>query len=131
MYLFTRKHTGCIAAAFGAACALALLPTPGFARIADETRSVAVHYSDLNLNTEAGASALYSRLVIAARNACDDPATIVDINQMRTIEECRKDALADAVYRVDSPLVTQAFEKRYPGQLFAASPARAAPAGAI
>ena len=129
MYLATSKHTGCIAAAFGAACALVLLPTPGFARIADDTRSVAVHYSDLNLNTEAGASALYSRLVRAARNVCGDEVEVVDINQVKDIDECRKATLADAVYNVDRPLLTQVYEDRHPGQLFAASPARHAPAG--
>jgi UrcA family protein len=127
MYLSIRKHTDCIAAALGAACALALLPTPGFAREAD-TRSVMVHYSDLNLNTEAGAAALYSRLVRAARNVCEDPAEVVAIGQMQDIDKCRKETLADAVDSVDRPLLTEVYEEHHPGELYAALPAPCAPA---
>ena len=127
MYRSIRKHTDSIAAALGAACSLALLPTPGFARAVDETRSVTVHYSDLNLDTEAGATALYGRLVGAARNVCGDEVSVIDINQLRDIEQCRKQTLAEAVYDVDRPLVTAAYEDRHPGKLFAALPVRRAP----
>jgi hypothetical protein len=62
---------------------------------------------------------------------CGDEVEVVDINQVRDIDACRKETLADAVYNVDHPLVTQAYESHHPGQLFATAPARHAPAGAI
>ena len=129
MYRSIRKHSDCIAAALGVACALAVLPVPGFALDTDDTRSVTIHFSDLNLDTPSGASALYSRLVRAARDVCGDPVSVIDLSQMRSIEQCRTDTLANAVVCVDRPMLTSVYDSLHPDQLLAGLPTRSGPVG--
>lgn len=68
------------------------------------TRTVTVNYRDLNLATIEGATALYSRLKGAARSVCDQPNTALDDH--RAWQACYKAAMADAVAKVNSPLLT-------------------------
>jgi UrcA family protein len=127
MYRSIRKHSDRIAATLGVACALALLPVPGFALDTDDTRSVTIRYSDLDLDTPSGASALYSRLVRAARDVCGDPVSVIDISQMRSIQSCRKDTLANAVVCIDHPMLTAVYDSLHPDQLLAGLPTRSGP----
>lgn len=72
------------------------------AQRAPEVPSVAVNYGDLNLDTPAGVSTLYSRLRAAARKACD-------VREARPLAEaveahsCYRQALGAAVENVKSP----------------------------
>jgi len=68
------------------------------------TRSVTVNYRDLNLSTIEGATALYTRLKGAARTVCDQPNTGLDDH--RAWQACYKAAMADAVAKVNSPLLS-------------------------
>jgi UrcA family protein len=67
-------------------------------------RSVTVNYRDLNLSTIAGATALYQRLQGAARSVCDGPAT--GVHAYQEWRSCYQAAIADAVAKVNSPLLT-------------------------
>ena len=72
------------------------------------TRSVTVNYRDLNLSTIEGATTLYERLKGAARRVCDEPTSGLD--QHRAYQACYRAAIADAVTKVNNPLLTKVFE---------------------
>ena len=67
-------------------------------------RSVSVNYRDLNLSTIHGAITLYERLKDAAQTVCDRPLTGVAAYQ--EWRSCYDAAMADAVAKVNSPLLT-------------------------
>jgi UrcA family protein len=68
------------------------------------TRQVTVNYHDLNLATIQGATALYTRLRGAARNVCDQPAA--GLHAHRAWQACYRAAMAQAVARINSPLLS-------------------------
>ena len=65
---------------------------------------VKVNYSDLNMNTLAGANTLYGRIRGAARFACGEQGRRWE--EIRHWNNCYKEAVADAVASVNSPLLT-------------------------
>jgi UrcA family protein len=67
----------------------------------DGVRTVAVHYGDLNLQSDAGNAALFGRLRQAAERVCgtDDSRNLSVRNAVR---ECKRDAVARAVEQVGS-----------------------------
>ena len=66
--------------------------------------SVSVNYRDLNLSTIQDAITLYERLKGAARTVCDGPMTgVVAYQEWRS---CYDAAIADAVAKVNNPLLT-------------------------
>jgi UrcA family protein len=67
-------------------------------------RTVSVNYRDLNLSTIEGAITLYERLKGAARTVCDGPMTGVAAYQ--EWRSCYDAAIADAVSKVNNPLLT-------------------------
>ena len=64
-----------------------------------------VGYGDLDLKSNAGAATLYSRIRSAAREVCE-PLDDVMIKLLRAKYDCRADAVARAVAKVDSPALT-------------------------
>jgi UrcA family protein len=67
-------------------------------------RSETVSYRDLDLSTIEGATALYLRIKHAANHVCDEPeASVAQYQQWRS---CYRAAIADAVAKVNSPLLT-------------------------
>jgi UrcA family protein len=72
------------------------------------TRSITVNYRDLNLSTIEGATALYQRLKGAAHRVCDEPTSGLD--EHRAYQACYRAAIADAVAKVNSPLLTKVFD---------------------
>jgi len=93
-----------------AACLLPLAATSS-ARASSETdrlASVAVNYSDLNLATQEGASALYRRIVAAARVVCPNP-DIRDLGAVAATRACREQAVAHAVETVRNPLLAAVY----------------------
>jgi UrcA family protein len=66
-----------------------------------EPTAVVVKYGDLNLATDTGVSALYRRIVYAARQACPDPS-VKDLIFRERVVECRKQAVARAIRQVDN-----------------------------
>jgi UrcA family protein len=64
--------------------------------------SVRVRYSDLNLSTQQGSQALYTRIVAAAAQVCQ----VDDIRNLKAVaaaRSCRAQAIAQAVHEVGSP----------------------------
>jgi UrcA family protein len=68
-------------------------------------RSVTVSFRDLNLSTIEGATALYLRIKRAANSVCDDGST-AGLAHYREWKSCYQAAIADAVAKVNSPLLT-------------------------
>ena len=68
-------------------------------------RSVTVNFRDLNLSTIEGATALYLRIRRAADTVCSDTGTrgLAAYHEWRS---CYQAAIADAVAKVNSPLLT-------------------------
>jgi UrcA family protein len=78
----------------GEACALAAPSGHGAA-------SVTVRYSDLNLSTREGASALYARISHAAHQVCDS-GDIRDLTGRAVSARCEREAVTQAVRTVHS-----------------------------
>jgi UrcA family protein len=88
--------------AVGAAC----LAATATAQIPDSNavRSVTVQYRDLDVNTPAGATALYGRIRGAARFVCGEEGRSLD--EKRQWQDCFDAALSQAVDSVHSPLLS-------------------------
>jgi UrcA family protein len=69
------------------------------------TLSKRVTFSDLNLDTQAGANALYARLRYAAGEVCE-PYEGQDLSRHRVWKTCVDQALAAAVAKINKPRVT-------------------------
>lgn len=69
------------------------------------THSITVNYRDLNLSTIQGATALYQRLTRAAHSVCDGPQA-GGVHAYQEWRSCYQAAMADAVAKVNSPLLT-------------------------
>jgi UrcA family protein len=69
----------------------------------DQTPSVTVKYSDLNLATDQGSRALYSRLVNAAERVCPVRGTPMELSQNRRREACITTAVQNAAKEVKNP----------------------------
>jgi UrcA family protein len=76
---------------------------------AAETLSETVNYSDLDIDTPAGAAALYSRLEVAARHVCRALQSPGVPFQMGV---CRQQALDGAVKNVNRPNLSALHEGR-------------------
>ena len=70
-------------------------------------RTVTVNYRDLNLATIDGAITLYQRLKGAARTVCEGPLT--GIAAYQEWRSCYDAAMADAVAKVNNPLLTAVY----------------------
>ncbi len=66
-----------------------------------EVATKTVKFADLDISTAHGAQTLYERIVVAARSVCWD-------TEARLARDCRARAIADAVSRVGSPLLSAA-----------------------
>lgn len=76
------------------------------------TVSVTVPYADLDLATEAGATALNARIAGAIKQVCDRPAAR-DLHAWGAWQKCREEAMEGAVQqlaaaRINAPLVALA-----------------------
>jgi UrcA family protein len=70
-------------------------------------QSVAVRYADADFNTAAGAAGVYRKLRFASRKVCGLGAGVTPaFNRRVAAEACFKTALADAVRRIDRPMLT-------------------------
>lgn len=84
-----------IAAAFAATATVAA--TPAMAQ--DETVTIAVQVSDLDLNTAAGRNVLEQRIEARVRDACQ-VRTVLGFNLRSTDWDCVADAKADALAKL-------------------------------
>jgi UrcA family protein len=75
---------------------------------ADEpVRSETVKFADLNLNTTAGAEALYTRIHAAAWRLCEQPA-----GEQAATARCMSKTESDAIGKVNAPLLTAFYQKK-------------------
>ncbi len=74
-----------------------------------EDVSVRVSYADLNIESEAGAKVLYSRLKHASEKACNVGSYLEDFSVSRAFEAktCYRNALAKAVENIGSDALTR------------------------
>ncbi|MDX2238406.1 MAG: UrcA family protein [Hyphomonadaceae bacterium] len=101
-----------LAAVFALAVSSPVLADDTVARATDHeaAHAVTVRQDGLNLDTDADAAVMLTRLRSASMRACDMP----EIDQpgpalRRAIAQCRADAVARAVQELDAPRVTQAY----------------------
>jgi UrcA family protein len=64
-----------------------------------------VHYGDLNLESEQGAKALYTRLRSAARHVCS-PFEGIELSQQLLWNDCFNNAVTNAVGQVDKTMLS-------------------------
>ncbi len=92
----------------GVLAAVAALMSSGTVFAAeDQPRREVINYADLDLKTEAGAQRMLKRIRIAARKVCIYPDNSFSATTFR--QDCRKEATQNAVQRLGSPMVTEAF----------------------
>ena len=68
--------------------------------------SVRIDFETLDLTQPEDVESLYTRIKLAARMVCSDSSSPWDAKHMRYIEDCRNAVVADAVERIDQPLLT-------------------------
>ena len=95
-----------LALAAAAAIGAPAMAEPSGVRPLDEPSRVAVSYADLNLGQAAGAAILLRRIRDAATIACGGPPDIRMTEDRIAFDQCAHAAVAAAVARVDSPMLT-------------------------
>jgi UrcA family protein len=86
----------------GALAALGVTATASAAPQSDAAPSITVRYNDLNLATQSGIDALYARISVAARQVCP-VADYRVLNSVSASDQCRAEAVAHAVQKVNNP----------------------------
>lgn len=87
--------------------ALAAVAVSGLAAAGPrETRSVVVHYGDLNLNSQAGIARLHKRIENAAESVCGPLETRI-LGLRDAYESCVANALAEGIAAVGNQNLTQ------------------------
>ena len=71
----------------------------------EEIRQERVSFKDLNINEEAGARKLLSRIQSAARRVCQESRFA---DTAREYRECREETVKNAVAKVNRPMLTAA-----------------------
>jgi UrcA family protein len=87
-----------------AAQALAADPVVHGVRATTNGPSITVRYADLDLSRVAGAQTLYKRIKGAARSVCGDQGRRIEEQQQW--KGCYRGTIADAIVKVNSPLLT-------------------------
>jgi UrcA family protein len=75
--------------------------------ILEEEPSILVHFEDLDTNTGRGAALLYRRIELAAETVCGDLAPRNRLSLSARYAACVRTAVADAIGKVNRPLLTQ------------------------
>ncbi len=74
---------------------------------ASDERSETVKFADLNLTSSEGVQALYGRIHAAAHRVCSQPA-----GEQAAVNRCVRKSEADAVAKVDVPLLTAFYQTK-------------------
>ncbi len=85
----------------------------GFAGAAagDDVPSIVVKYSDQSLSSDSGVKDLYAQIVRAAKQVCPDPS-IRDLRAEKLAEQCRNQAVARAIRKVDNAQLAALYATR-------------------
>ena len=87
--------------ALGAVAGVLGVGTASAAGTDSDVPSIVVKYSDQNLSTDIGVKDLYAQIVRAAKQVCPD-ATIRDLKLQHQVDQCRDQAIARAIAKVDN-----------------------------
>ncbi len=79
---------------------------PAFAQSADQSPGVSVHYDDLDTTSAAGARVLLQRIKTAATVTCGGEPDIHQLVEHEIFDQCRDEAVSNAVRKVGAPMVT-------------------------
>jgi UrcA family protein len=96
-----------------AVCSVALSSGAAAADSSSKTPTLKVFYGDLNLERPEGAAALYRRLRAAADTVCS-PVDSTQPDWLRRFEDCMRKSIADAVAKVDNPVLTAYYQSKNP-----------------
>jgi UrcA family protein len=99
---------------FAAVAAVSLASMAQMAQAADagnDRAALTVHYSDLNLDTPAGAAALYQRIRHAAEQVCGK-ADSRRLDEMVVTQDCMDKAIASSVSAVGNAQLTRQYSAR-------------------
>jgi UrcA family protein len=107
------NHSTRFFATIGTAFALTLTiaASNAFAGPSDDARMETVKYGDLNLNSDAGVSALYRRIHAAAQNVCATSASF-QLSLVERTAKCVEAAEAGTVRKVNAPRLTAWYEQK-------------------
>jgi UrcA family protein len=72
----------------------------------DASGSVRVHYSDLDLGSQAGAEDMLARIRTAAGVACGGEPDAIRLDMHAAFDRCRSQTISQAVDQLHAPLVT-------------------------
>jgi UrcA family protein len=76
-----------------------------------ELRHATVKFSDLDINTEAGARTLVGRIRGAARRVCaPEPHSSASLRDRQNFRDCRAGAMSTTVAQLNNPHVQQAYD---------------------
>jgi UrcA family protein len=87
---------------YSAAMLLACVLVGSRASADEQVRAETVKFQDLNVNTPAGAEALYVRIHTAAKRVCSQPGQWMP----GSVSACVRNAEATAIGKLDLPLLT-------------------------
>lgn len=105
------SRIACVAVSVGVLCT-------GTAFAADEdadvtTQTINVFYPDLDLAKSKDARVLFMRLKNAAKDICGDTFETPYLSERASVEQCQKDAIANAVVKIDQPRLTAVYDRHY------------------
>lgn len=108
MNAITRNSKHFTMAAVAAVCLATVAVGAHAGEAANGAAARTVRYSDLNLNTQAGAAVLYKRIRSAAEQVCGD----VDVRRLDEVaagKACVDRAISSSVHSVNNPLLTRVY----------------------
>ena len=99
------------AAAIAATCLMLATVQVRAAEPQTEAPRVSVSYQDIDFATARGTANIYRKLKSAANKVCGlTPGGKLTLQQHIKAQECANEALADAVQRINRPMLTSAHE---------------------
>jgi UrcA family protein len=124
MKTFTlRSSKNVIVAAVAAVAFTSVVQVAQAGDVANDRPSLTVRYSDLNLDSQAGAAVLYQRIRHAAEQVCGKP-DLRRLDEMVVAQDCMVKAIASSVSAVGNAQLTSqyvAHAGKAPKQLMVAS----------
>ena len=115
MNTITQKtNTHFALAAVAAVCLASVAVAAQANQAANDVPARTVHYSDLNLNTEAGVATLYRRIRNAAEQVCGDVGSR-QLEQAAAARACVRQAIFSSVQSVNNPQLTNEYNARFGG----------------
>jgi UrcA family protein len=87
------------------------LSTAAIGAYAAENPARTVHYSDLDLGTQAGATVLYNRIRQAAEQVCGNP-DLRQLAETAAAKACIHRAVSTSVHAVNNPRLTNVYDAR-------------------